>query len=179
MSGPTGSEDTARVSDEAIGSAETSETTRRTFLIRSIEAIGGVITVGIGVPAVAFVTGAARSAGEDETWIRLGSVSSVQPGASPVLMKATVTRRSGYIVEEQEVAVFVTTSDGSQFTLLSNICTHLACRVRWVDDQNAFFCPCHNGVFSPDGAVVDGPPPRPLDRFEFMVEDGQLFFKEL
>ncbi|MDH3498537.1 MAG: Rieske 2Fe-2S domain-containing protein, partial [Acidimicrobiia bacterium] len=52
------------------------------------------------------------------------------------------------------------------------------CRVRWVDEQDGFFCPCHNAIFGPDGAVVQGPPPRPLDSFDYMVEDGQLFFKE-
>ena len=162
--------------DEEAGS---SDQTRRTFLIRSIAAIGGGITVALGVPATLFVTGSARAAGGEETWIRLGSASSIEPGAPPALMKATVSRRSGYLVEEQEVSVFVTTTDGVEFTVLSNICTHLGCRVRWVYDQDGFFCPCHNAIFGPDGGVVEGPPPRPLDRFEVMVEDGQLFFKEL
>jgi Rieske Fe-S protein len=93
-------------------------------------------------------------------------------------MKATVVRRNGYLMEEQGVSVFVTTANGSEFTVLSNICTHLGCRVRWVDEQDGFFCPCHNGVFSRNGDVVSGPPPRPLDRFESKVEEGQLFFKE-
>jgi menaquinol-cytochrome c reductase iron-sulfur subunit len=153
--------------------------TRRTFLIRSIAAIGGGITVALGVPATLFVTGSARAVSGEETWIRLGSASSIEPGAAPTLMKATVSRRSGYLVEEQEVSVFVTTTDGVEFTVLSNICSHLGCRVRWVDGQDGFFCPCHNAIFGPDGGVVEGPPPRPLDRFEVMVEDGQLFFKEL
>ena len=74
--------------------------------------------------------------------------------------------------------MFVSTEDGSQFLVQSNVCSHLGCRVRWVDDRDAFFCPCHNAVFAPDGAVVSGPPPRPLDQFESTVQDGQLFFKE-
>ena len=73
--------------------------------------------------------------------------------------------------------MFVTTEDGSDFTVLSNICSHLGCRVRWVDDEGSFFCPCHNAVFGANGEVVSGPPPRPLDRFESMVEEGQLLFK--
>jgi Rieske Fe-S protein len=94
-------------------------------------------------------------------------------------MKAIVSRRTGYLVEEQEVSVFVTTTDGVEFSVLSNICTHLGCRVRWVEDESGFFCPCHNAVFGPDGGVLTGPPPRPLDKFEVMVEEGQLYFKEL
>ena len=87
-------------------------------------------------------------------------------------------RRTGYLTEEQEISVFVTTETGAEFTILSNICTHLGCRVRWVQDQNGYFCPCHNAIFGPDGEVVQGPPPRPLDRFEYMIEEGQLFIKE-
>jgi Rieske Fe-S protein len=152
---------------------------RRTFLIRSIAAIGGGITAAVGIPAAVFVTGSARAATTGEDWIRLGSASSVEPGAAPVLMKAIVSRRTGYLVEEQEVSVFVTTTDGVEFSVLSNICTHLGCRVRWVEDESGFFCPCHNAVFGPDGGVLTGPPPRPLDKFEVMVEEGQLYFKEL
>ncbi|MDH3464083.1 MAG: ubiquinol-cytochrome c reductase iron-sulfur subunit [Acidimicrobiia bacterium] len=151
---------------------------RRKFLTRGIAAIGGGIAAGIGVPAVVFVTGSARTATADDAWIRLGSASSVEAGAPPTLMKAKIERRSGYLIEEQEVSVFVTTENGADFTVLSNVCTHLGCRVRWVEDQNGFFCPCHNAIFDQNGAVTQGPPPRPLDRFEAKVEDGQIFFKE-
>jgi Rieske Fe-S protein len=150
---------------------------RRTFLIRTINVIGAGIATAIGIPAVVYVTGSARAAGEFDEWIRLGSTGSVEPGAPPILMKATVSRRTGYLVEEQEISVFVTT-DGAEYTLLSNVCTHLGCRVRWVDDQDGFFCPCHNAVFGPDGEVIAGPPPRPLDRFDYKVEEGQLYFRE-
>jgi menaquinol-cytochrome c reductase iron-sulfur subunit len=167
--------------DESADTADEQATnpSRRTFLIRSIAAIGGGITAAVGIPAAVFVTGSARAATTGEDWIRLGSASSVEPGAAPVLMKAIVSRRTGYLVEEQEVSVFVTTTDGVEFSVLSNICTHLGCRVRWVEDESGFFCPCHNAVFGPDGGVLTGPPPRPLDKFEVMVEEGQLYFKEL
>lgn len=150
---------------------------RRKFLIRSISAIGAGVTAAVGVPAVIFVTGPALDRGEENTWIRLGSVSAVEPGGPPTLMKAVVTRRSGYRVEEQEVSVFVTTDDGQEFQVLSNVCSHLGCRVRWVEEQDGFFCPCHNAVFGPGGEVVSGPPPRALDQYEAMVEEGQILFK--
>ena len=159
-------------------SADVANPDRRQFLIRSIAVIGGGITVGIGVPAAIFVTGPSQATAGLDEWIPLGSTSSLEPGAAPTLMKATVSRRSGYRVEEQEVSVFVTTENGSDFTVLSNVCTHLGCRVRWVEDEDGFFCPCHNAIFGADGSVQQGPPPRPMDRFEAMVEDGQLFFKE-
>jgi Rieske Fe-S protein len=49
--------------------------------------------------------------------------------------------------------------------------------VRWIAEDERFYCPCHNGVFAKDGSVVSGPPPRPLDRFENKVEDGILYIR--
>jgi quinol---cytochrome c reductase iron-sulfur subunit, bacillus type len=151
---------------------------RRKFLVYTIVGIGGGITVALAIPAVAFVAGSARTPAGEHTWIPLGSASSIEPGAGPTLKKVTVERSSGDLVEEQEISVFVETNDGVQFTVLSNVCTHLGCRVRWVGEQSEFFCPCHGAVFAEDGAVVSGPPPRPLDRYASKVEDGQLFMKE-
>ena len=78
-------------------------------------------------------------------------------------------------MDEREVSVYILTDDGREFAALSNICTHLGCRVRWIADNQQFFCPCHNAAFDKEGNILAGPPPRPLDRFEVKVEDGQLF----
>lgn len=40
----------------------------------------------------------------------------------------------------------------------SSTCPHLGCQVHWEDDEEIFFCPCHRGVFDPDGVAVSGPP---------------------
>jgi Rieske Fe-S protein len=78
-------------------------------------------------------------------------------------------------VNEEEISIYVLTDDGREFIAMSNVCTHLGCRVRWISDQQLFFCPCHNASFDVEGVVLSGPPPRPLDRFEVKAEDGQLF----
>ncbi|PGL73437.1 2Fe-2S ferredoxin [Bacillus sp. AFS055030] len=42
-------------------------------------------------------------------------------------------------------------------------CTHLQCPVYYDKSTNKMACPCHNGFFSVyDGAVLSGPPQRPL-----------------
>ena len=56
----------------------------------------------------------------------------------------------------------------SGFAGFSNICPHLGCRVHWVPpkegatdarEKDGFFrCPCHEGLFSPDGTAFAGPP---------------------
>jgi menaquinol-cytochrome c reductase iron-sulfur subunit len=54
-------------------------------------------------------------------------------------------------------------------------CTHVGCPVTWSPQARRFFSPCHGGVFDPDGRVLAGPPPRPLDRYEVKIENGMLF----
>ncbi len=148
---------------------------RRDFMKAVIASIGGLIGAAIGLPAIPYVMGPALKK-ESDDWIQLGSVSKVELDM-PTLFKTTVETQTGWINTEEEISVYVLTSNSQDFVVMSNVCTHLGCRVRWIPDKDGFFCPCHNGVFSKDGNVVDGPPPRPLDRFESKVEDGIIFIK--
>ena len=51
------------------------------------------------------------------------------------------------------------------YVAYSQICTHLSCAVFYSADSRHIECPCHKGVFSAaTGAVLAGPPPRPLPR---------------
>jgi menaquinol-cytochrome c reductase iron-sulfur subunit len=152
---------------------EEKQVSRRGFLSRTIWAIGGLITAGFGIPAIAYIIGPALQRDAAQNLIRLGAASKVELGI-PTLFKVTVQRKTGWIVNEEELSIYVRTDDGRNFTAMSNVCTHLGCRVRWVADRKEFFCPCHNGVFDKDGNVISGPPPRPLNRYEVKVENGQL-----
>jgi len=146
---------------------------RRKFMARATLAIGGAIVAGWAVPAAAYILGPARSSDRQREWRPLGSPDKVEIG-TPTLFKTRVERTTGWVTQEEEVSVYVFTEDGRDFQGLSNICTHLGCRVRWVDDQDVFFCPCHNAAFAKDGRVDSGPPPRPLDTFDIRLEEGQL-----
>jgi menaquinol-cytochrome c reductase iron-sulfur subunit len=152
---------------------EERQITRREFSSIAIWAIGGLITVGIGLPALAYIVGPSLERSATDEWLHLGAASKVEIGL-PTLFKVKIQRKAGWIVNEEELSVYVSTEDGRTFTAMSNICTHLGCRVRWVADKKEFFCPCHNGVFDKDGAVVSGPPPKPLNRYEIKAENGQL-----
>lgn len=147
---------------------------RRQFMSLTTWAIAALLGAGLGVPAVAYIIGPALQSDEDQEWIRLGSTSKVEIG-TPTLFKTKIERQTGWIVNEEEISIYVLTDNGRDFVAMSNICTHLGCRVRWIEDSDEFFCPCHNGVFSKNGDVIAGPVPRPLDRFQLKVEDEQLY----
>lgn len=151
------------------------QTNRRDFMKATIVAIGGIIAATIGIPAIPYIMGPALEKQEDE-WIPLGTTSKVELN-TPTLFKTIIETRTGWINAEEEFSVYVLTENGQDFVAMSNLCTHLACRIRWIPEEDGFFCPCHNGVFAKDGSVVAGPPPRPLDRFETKVEEGILFVK--
>jgi Rieske Fe-S protein len=137
-------------------------------------AIGGLITAALAVPAIAYILGPALERDEAEDWIQLGTTSKVELG-TPALFKARIERQTGWIVNETELTFYVLTENGRDYIAMSNTCTHLGCRVRWIEDQQQFFCPCHNAAFDKDGEVLSGPPPRPLDRYEVKVEGDQLY----
>lgn len=149
---------------------------RRDFMAFTTWAIGGVISLAMGIPAVAYVIGPALKARENQEWIRIGSAAKVELN-NPTLFKTKIQKQTGWIINETELSIYVLTENGRDYVAMSNVCTHLACRVRWIDDQSQFFCPCHNAVFDKKGEVLDGPPPRPLSRYEVKVEDGQLFVR--
>jgi menaquinol-cytochrome c reductase iron-sulfur subunit len=147
---------------------------RRDFLGIATWAIAGFISLGMGIPAIAYIIGPALKRAERQERIRLGAASKVEIGV-PTLFKTKIEHQTGWITNETELSFYVITENGRDFAAMSNVCTHLGCRVRWNADQEQFFCPCHNAVFDKDGNVVDGPPPRPLDRYEINVEGDQLY----
>jgi len=149
---------------------------RRDFMRITTGAIAGLISAGLAIPAVAYIVGPALKKSDSEEWIRLGSTSKVEIG-TPTLFKAKVERQTGWILNVTELSIYVLTDDGREYVAMSNTCTHLGCRVRWITDQDQFFCPCHNAAFDKEGLVLTGPPPSPLDRYEVKVEDDQLFVR--
>ena len=48
--------------------------------------------------------------------------------------------------------------DPQALRAFNSTCPHLGCRVQWQPELQRFFCPCHNGVFNPEGVAVEGPP---------------------
>lgn len=153
---------------------QSQEVNRRSFMSIVTWAIGALIGAIFAIPGVAYIIGPTLGREEAQEWIRLGSASKVELNV-PTLFKTTILRKTGWIVNEEELAIYVRTDNGRDFVAMSNVCTHLGCRVRWISDDDQFFCPCHNAVFDAEGGVVSGPPPRALDRYEIKTENGQLF----
>ena len=75
---------------------------------------------------------------------------------------------------DADPCILVRTAE-EKFVAYSQKCTHLSCPVYFSATTKRLECPCHEGSFSVDtGAVIKGPPPRPLPRIVLEERDGLL-----
>ena len=61
-----------------------------------------------------------------------------------------------------------------RFAALSTTCTHLGCIPNWLESDRKFKCPCHGSGFKQDGINFEGPAPRPLERLQLRIVDGEV-----
>ncbi|OHB71216.1 MAG: hypothetical protein A2V70_10980 [Planctomycetes bacterium RBG_13_63_9] len=152
--------------------AEDNSPERREFL-SSVAMVGG-LAAGYGTLAVMagrylylYPAGA-----QDEAWQFVTELKGVRVGealdyVAPTGVRIVVARRA---------------DDGTaaDFVALSGVCPHLGCQVHWQPHKNRFFCPCHNGVFDPQGKAIEGPPAaagQSLAAYPLKVEAGLLFIE--
>lgn len=53
-----------------------------------------------------------------------------------------------------------------QVHAVSATCTHMGCTLQWNRAETSWDCPCHGSRFDREGAVLEGPAVRALDRIE-------------
>jgi quinol---cytochrome c reductase iron-sulfur subunit, bacillus type len=145
---------------------------RRSFINKAALAMGGIGTAMLGGPLIGFLV-APLFRKPPEVWRTLGPVEQFKVGetvevtfedASP-LPWAGVTANT---------AAWLRRNSDTEFIAFSVQCTHLGCPVSWLSGANLFMCPCHGGVYYPDGRVAAGPPPEPLLRYNVRVQGGQV-----
>ncbi len=146
---------------------------RRDFVKLATAVLGTIMGAVIGLPAIDYLIGPALKSQKTDTWIPLGKLENYAIG-QPTLFTFTQTKANGWEKTVNSYGVFVVRKSEAEVIVLSNVCTHLSCRVNWKPDQNEFICPCHNAQFGLEGNILGGPPPRPLDRYETRVENGAL-----
>ena len=137
---------------------------RRSFLRRALAAVAALF----GVPAAASLVDPALKS-RSSAWHAAGSASDLVDGGARLFSYETRTAW-----EKQKERAFLIRRGEDVFALGAR-CTHLGCTVRF--HEGRFRCPCHGGVFSPEGEPLEGPVTEPLLRLETKVEDGKVFVK--
>jgi len=160
--------------------------TRRRFLAGTLGWVSAGIAAALGIPAVAAVV--SPSFREDDLgWSPVARIGKPEPGEPdlsvigvPVLTSFTSLVEDAYMkAAPKDVAIYVVNQGNGEFVIYDDRCTHLGCPYSWSDKDREFLCPCHNAVFDEEGRVLGGPPPRPLDRYEYKVENDVLYVGKL
>ncbi|MBL8114476.1 MAG: Rieske (2Fe-2S) protein [Acidobacteria bacterium] len=140
---------------------EAQHVSRREFA-KFLVVVSGGLTAGSGWVAVkdSVLPEAPRV-----TDVRLCSLSEI-PGNG---MKAFALPGSG------EPAILIRLGDGA-LRAYEQKCTHLSCAVFYDALSSRIECPCHRGAFDPaTGAVLAGPPPRPLRSYPVEVRGDDVW----
>ena len=147
--------------DFPIDSADDSYVERRDF-VKFLVLVSGALAVGqvwIGLQNVW------RKFARSLPRVRIAGVADLAPKGSLAFRYPT----------EHDPCLLVRTSD-TEFVAFSQVCTHLSCAVIPRPDENIFLCPCHEGKFNlRTGAVVAGPPQRPLPRIDLEIRNGDIY----
>ena len=78
--------------------------------------------------------------------------------------------------EDDDPAILLRVAD-REVVAFSQQCTHLGCVVYFQADADRWHCPCHEGNFDAlTGAVISGPPTRPLGRIDVEIRDDDTIW---
>jgi Rieske Fe-S protein len=145
---------------------------RRRFLETGVWSAASVVGLTLFGTGARFVVGDSLK-DQNAQWINVGEVASLPAGQ---MHQSTYTMRSkdAWRTVEKKGLLYAFSEDGTNYTVLSAICTHLGCNVHWQAESGDFSCPCHDAHFNQAGEVTGGPPRRALARLEAKVEAGNL-----
>lgn len=146
---------------------------RRAFLARITSLLGATWGAVLAIPGAGFLLSPVlRRAPSRERWVDLKLPPALEHDV-PVRIDFQTQIEDGWMTRKVSSFVYVT-KQGDQTIVFSPTCTHLGCKVSWSHSDRRFMCPCHGGVYDSKGAVVAGPPPRPLKKLPVEVEADNL-----
>lgn len=152
--------------------SDSNEVSRRRFQLAMIYGLQGLMAAGLALPAAVYLLFPPRSKKQDQ-WVEVADVKTLETGV-PEEVVFRRNRVDGWKVSSEKTSAWVVKKSDSEVVAFAPQCTHLGCAYRWEERKKTFLCPCHTSNFSIDGAVIDGPAPRPLDRYQARVEGGKL-----
>ena len=148
--------------DEAGSDLEESRFSRRrllTWLARGFLSLWGLAFAWV---VTAFTKPPRERGGIAERVIKVGPLESLPVGQAR-------------LVRHGREPIFVIRTAEDAAVGLSGVCSHVHCVLRWDETQGTLACPCHDGAFDVNGNVLQGPPPRPLRRYQVETRLGDMY----
>lgn len=146
---------------------------RKLFTVVAVAASAALGTPLLGALGNLFLSPLRRRPKAEGVRADLGPLSTFEGAKEPLEVFYERTVEDGYLTRRVRDHAYVTVSP-TGLVALSPTCSHLGCGVSWSTERKAFLCPCHGGVYGADGAVLAGPPPKPLERLPLVVEAGRV-----
>jgi Rieske Fe-S protein len=164
------------------------------YLSNAILIVGGLIGAIVTLPALGFMV-APAFVGQEHDDVDLGPLANFPKDQFVITTfnskkdEGSVGRRTAFIRNNG------LKNDVPSFTIISNRCAHLGCPTQPqglpgkakevkassgavtiipVASVSGFQCPCHGGAYDEEGNRTAGPPVRALDRYEFLIREGNL-----
>ena len=156
---------------------------RRRRFLKWVSGIGAAVAaVVVGTPAAFAFLSPALKKPTKKPWVKVADDVSTLDVGVPIKVDFVEETRDAWVESRALRTVWLYTEDGEKFTAYSGVCTHLGCAFRFDTEpdqyhkvKDVFHCPCHHGIFDlKTGAVLGGPPPRPLDTLPVRVENGEV-----
>jgi Rieske Fe-S protein len=137
------------------------EVTRREFARYLVLGAGAMAVGNVGLAA----------------WTQLRSINTGDP--RPIVAVDAVPVGETYLFRypsHDDPAVLLRLAEG-EAVAFSQKCTHLGCVVYHEPEEQRWHCPCHEGNFElVTGAVISGPPTRPLGRIDVESRDDGMIW---
>jgi Rieske Fe-S protein len=161
----------ASIDEELYGS------TRRAFHLAVVYVLGAIIGIAMAIPTALYLLVPPKPR-KESGWMDAGDVSQLAPGI-PVELSFQENRLDGWRLVTEKKTAWVVKEPNNKIVAFGPQCTHLACAYHWEMAAGKFMCPCHGSAFSIEGKVLEGPAPRPLDRYLTKIENNRLQIGEL
>ncbi len=142
----------------------TGQPVRRRAFIQALVGFSVVATLGsVLTPIIAYLWPPAQRSATAGERVAVGDEKDLPAGP-------------GKVVSAGDKPVIVVHTAQGGIKAYSAVCTHLGCIVGWQQSRGFIQCPCHDGRFNPvTGAVISGPPPRPLPPVQVSIENGKIY----
>jgi len=136
--------------------------------------VGGAIAA-VSIAALARFTVGPSFRKELSQWVEVELENPQTENATFARVVLEYETRDGWLTGKAKRLAYVKRARKDEVIAISAGCTHLGCIVTWDEQQQIFKCPCHEGRFDPEGRVISGPPPAPLQRHRARVDNGKIF----
>ena len=142
---------------ESEQSVSANNSRRRFFLTAAWSGLAALLVGSAAILARFFFP---RVLFEPPAQFKIGTPSELLPG--------TVDERY-----QDKNGVWIVRDEEDRILALKAVCTHLGCTPNWMESRDMFKCPCHGSGFLRNGLNVEGPAPRPLDRYKIALGDDE------